>query len=314
MAITLIAKPFTFSPAYNELKYIYDSTNKNQLGFKYIFQVRQYGGAQIAEYRVLPLVTSGYGEQDLSKLLSNKVSYDLPSGTMYNAANSFYEYDVRIGEEYITGVNYTASLSNNGGNVKVTVTHSFVVGDQVRIVQADNGVANPQLEGLFVVTAITGTTDFTISALWSNVTSATADGTVTYADKRKTVTRDIEQELNKYVFNGALPWTQFNAYDLNTYLLDDANALFLTSFPTSGITITPTQEVWFNGFNNSVTGRVVFINSNGDVFNYAVNNTEITTQLCVASPSLNLTVISGTAPLIKSDTTYYEVYRVKPFF
>jgi hypothetical protein len=41
-----------------------------------------------------------------------------------------------------------------------------------------------------------------------------------------------------------------------------------------------------------------------------VNNTEITTQLCVASPNLNLTVITGTTPLIKSDTTYYEFYFI----
>jgi hypothetical protein len=311
MAMTLIAAPQDFTPAYNPCKFIFNSTNKNLEGFRYIFDVYESGTAnKIAEYRVLPTFGTGYGEVDLSKLLSSKVSIDfIPTNySEIDTPNTRYKYDVEVGEEYIVTYSYTSSLVDNGGNVKITPTtaHTFQVGDQVVVAAG----ANTLITGLWTVIAITGTTDFTISALWSNVTDATADGTVTYADKRKTVTRDIEQELNKYVFNGALPWAQFNAYDLNTYLLDDAGALFLTSFPTSGITITPTQEVWFNGFNNSVTGRIVFANSNGDTFNYAVNNTEITTQLCVASPNLTLTVTSGTAPLIKADTTYYEVYFI----
>jgi len=309
--MTLIAAPQDFTPAYNPCKFIFNSTNKNNEGFRYIFDVYESGTAnKIAEYRVLPTYGTGYGEVDLSKLLSSKVSIDFEP-TNYSeidTPNTRYKYDVQVGEEYIVTYSYTASLVDNGGNVKITPTaaHTFQVGDQVVV---DAGT-NLLITGLWTVLAITGTTDFTISALWSNVTDPTENGTVTYADKRKTVTRDIEDELNKYVFNGALPWAQFNQYDLNTYLLDDTYKLFLTSFPTSGINITPTQEVWFNGFNNGVTGRMVFRNSNGDSFYYDVNNTEITTQLCVASPNLNLTVISGSLPLIKDDTTYYDFYFI----
>jgi hypothetical protein len=147
--------------------------------------------------------------------------------------------------------------------------------------------------------------------LWSNVTDATENGSVTYADKRKTITRDIEEELNKWVFNGALPWKMFNTYDLNTYLLDDPFALFLTSCPIRGMVITPNQEIWFNGFNNSVTGRVVFRNSNGNVFYYDVTNTELTTQLQVAGPNLEFDSppIMG-YQLIEPDTTYYDFYFI----
>lgn len=310
MAITLIAKPFTFSPAYNELKYIYDSTNKNQLGFKYIFQVRQYGGSQIAEYRILPLVTSGYGEQDLSKLLSNKVSYDLPSGAMYNAANSFYEYDVRIGEEYITGVNYTASLSDNGGNVKITVTHSFVVGDQVRIVQADNGVANPQLEGLFVVTAITGTTDFTVSALWSEVTDATINGSVYYADNRKTQTLAVVTVTRAVVFNAAFSWIDWISYNETNFDCNAATDLLLTSIPQTGFYATPEQDLIVNVPNRSVsTGFMYFENSNGSVFKKAVSNANVITAVTVGVNNVGtLTTVSGTGGLVEADTTYYDFW------
>lgn len=311
MALTLIASPQDFTPAYNPCKFIYNSTNKNNEGFRYIFDIYEQGTTnKIAEYRVLPTYGTGYGEVDLSKLLSSKLSVDfIPTNySESDTPNTRYNYDVKIGEEYIVTYSYTANLQNNGGNVKITPTiaHTFAVGDQVVV---DAGI-NTLITGLWTVVAITGSTDFTISALWTNVTDATENGSVTYADKRKTITRDIEEELNKWVFNGALPWKMFNTYDLNNYILDDPFAYFLTSCPVRGMVITPNQEIWFNGFNNSVTGRMIFTNSNGDVLKYDVTNTELTTQLQVAGPSLDLTVLSGSLPLIKDDTTYYDVYFV----
>jgi hypothetical protein len=311
MAMTLIAAPQDFTPAYNPCKFIFNSTNKNNEGFRYIFDIYESGTInKIGEYRVLPTYGTGYGEVDLSKLLGAKVAPDFqPSNySEIDTPTSRYKYDVQVGEEYIVTYNYTTSLADNGGNVEITPTaaHTFLVGDQVVV---DAGT-NTLITGLWTVLAVTGTTDFTISAAWSNVVDPTENGTVTYADKRKTVTRDIIDELNKYVFNGALPWVQFPNYLLTDYLLDNTAALFLTSMSFQNMTIAPNQEVWFNGFNNGVTGRVVFNNSNGDSFYYDVMNTEITTQLCVASPNLNLTVITGTTPLIKSDTTYYEFYFI----
>jgi hypothetical protein len=311
MAMTLIAAPQEFTPAFNPCKFIFNSTNNNNEGFRYIFDIYIQGTAnKIAEYRVLPTYGTGFGEIDLSKLLSSKVAPDFQP-TNYSESDtpiSRFNYDVKVGEEYIVTYTYTASLVDNGGNVKITptVAHTFQVGDQVVM----NAGTNTLITGLWTVVAITGTTDFTISALWSNVTNPAADGTVTYADKRKTVIRDIESELNYWVFNGAVSWSKFNGYNLNQYLLDDTSALFLTSFPYRDMTITPNQELWFNGFNNAVTGRMVFNNSNGDSFYYDVTNTEITTQLCVASPFLDLTVLSGTLPLIKPSTTSYEVYFI----
>ena len=310
MAMTLIAQPQDFTPAYNPCKFIYNSTNKNNEGFRYIFDIYESGTSnKIAEYRVLPTYGTGYGEVDLSKLLSSKVGIDFFPSNVSEAdtPNTRYNYDVKIGEEYIVTYNYTANLTNNSGNVKITPTaaHTFQIGDQVVV---DAGT-NTLITGLWTVVAVTGSTDFTISALWTNVTDATANGSVTYADKRKTVTRDIEEELNKWVFNGALPWKMFNTYDLNTYLLDDPFAYFLTSCPERGMVITPNQEIWFNGFNAGVNGKMVFINSNGDVLKYDVTNTELTTQLKVAG-QMSLDVLSGSLPLIKDDTIYYDVYFI----
>ena len=310
MAISVIAAPQDFTPAYNPCKFIYNSTNKNIDGFRYIFDVYESGTVnKIAEYRVLPKFGDGYGEVDLSKLLSSKVSFDfIPFNlTEANTLKTRYNYDVKVGEEYIKTYLYTSNLTNNGGNVKITPTtaHTFVVGDQVVI---DAGV-NTLITGLWTVIAVTGTTDFTISALWSNVTDPTENGSVTYADKRKTVTRDIEEAINKWVFNGALPWTKFNQYNLYNYLLNNPSAMYLTSCPQEGMVITPFQDIWFNGFNAGTTGKMIFTNSNGDVFKYDVNNTDLTTQLKVAG-KMTLDEISGSLPLIKDDTTYYDVYFI----
>lgn len=310
MAMTLIAEPQEVTPAYNPCKFIYNSTNKNNEGFRYIFDIYESGTLnKIAEYRVLPTYGTGYGEVDLSKLLGSKVSMDFfPfNQSEQDTPNTRYNYDVKVGEEYIVTYNYTANLTNNSGNVRITPTsaHTFAVGDQVVV---DAGT-NTLITGLWTVIAITGSSNFTINALWSNVSDPTANGTVTYADKRKTVTRDIDEILDNWVFNGAIPWAKFNTYDFNNYVLDDFYKLFLTSCPQSGMVITPTQDIWFNGMNFGVSGKMIFTNSNGEVFKYDVTNTEITTQLKVAG-KMALDELSGSLPLIKDDTTYYDVYFI----
>ncbi len=242
--MTLIAEPQDFTPAYNPCKFIYNSTNKNNEGFRYIFDVYEQGTAnKVAEYRVLPTFGTGYGEVDLSKLLGAKVGPDFqPTNTSeIDTPESRFNYDVKVGEEYIVTFNYTANLTNNSGNVRITptVAHTFLVGDQV-VVNAGN---NTLISGLWTVISVTGTSDFTINASWSNVVDPTENGTVKYADNRKTIIRDIATTLNKWVFNGARSWVSFPNYLFTDYRLDNTNALFLTSMSYRKMTITPTQEI-----------------------------------------------------------------------
>jgi hypothetical protein len=317
MAITTIEEVDNFTPAYNPVKFKYDSTNKNESGFKYVFDVYESGTAnKIAEYRVLPQPTTGYGEIDLSKLLSTKVSYDFnPTNTTEaDPTNCYYKYDLKVGEEYIVTYSWTANLVNDGGNVNITptVAHTFQVGDQVSV---DGGVANPLITGLWTVIAINGTTDFTISALWTSVADATGNGSVTYADNRKTVTRDIVTESSKYVWNGALSFSAFKTYlDGNggDYLLSVATDSLLTTLPEDGFYSTLTQDLWINFGNNSVTtGYVYFANSGGNVFRKSVTTAKIMTQVAVGCNNFgSLTLVSGSGSLIESTTEWYEFYYV----
>lgn len=312
MAMTKIAEVYDFAPAYNPLMFIYNSTNKNKLGFKYIFQVYASGTAtKIGEYKVLPRFSDGYGQIDLSKLLQSKVTtdFDTTNLTLQDATNSYYNYDVKIGEEYIQGVAYSSSLTNNAGFVKITsATHTFVVGDQVSIKQADDGLANPLIEGLFVVKSVQSSTQFTISALWSNVNDASIDGNVYYADNRKTQTLAVITELDKYVFNGVRTWTDYTTYNQNQYLIDGTGTqLFVTDLPTTGFSITPTQNLWLNIANDFIDTDLYceILNSNGDQFITQIDIAKKMTQICIGVDTIP-TSYTGTLPIIQNDTTFIQ--------
>jgi hypothetical protein len=211
MSTTIIAQPQQLMPAYNPIKYIIDNTNKNEPGFRYIFTIYSATGSHIpanvvAQYKVLPEFGTGYGEQDISKLMQSLVTFD-ESGigsASYNVSESWYQYDVDLGFEYIDNIDYTASLQQSGGgDVEIHFNaHGFLLGDQVVIVQADGGVANPTVEGLHTV-LYADTNFFVINARWDTVGDDTINGNVTYADKRKTITLDDVLVTDKEVFNGA---------------------------------------------------------------------------------------------------------------
>ena len=314
MAMTIIAEPQDFTPAYNECKFITDSTNKNLDGFRYIFEVYESGTLnRIGYYKALPTYGTGYGEQDLSKLLSNMVSYDFNPTitTFYDATNSYYKYDIKIGEEYIFTLSYTASLSDDSGNVEITpsVGHPFVVGDQLNITQADLGVDNPGVEGLHTVIAVTGTTSFTINALWSEVTDPTENGTIKYADNRKDINLNEISTINKYVFNGAISWIDMPFYDQTDYTLDNTSALWLTDQPFT-FSCTLGQDLWLNLKDNGIqlNERVYFTNDDGDVFYKSISGSNYIKGIaCGPNNYGSLTLVTGTAPLVKQDTKWYTV-------
>ena len=309
MAQTLIASPQEFSPAYNQLKFIIDSTNKNKSGFKYIFQVFDGGTAnKVAEYKVIPRIDDGYGEQDLSKLIQAKVSWtlDTTSTATINAPESKYDYDVKIGEEYTAEYIYTANLTDNSGNVRISTTNTFVAGDQVIITQADGGVANPLLEGLHTVISATGST-VTVNVAFSSITSITIDGVVRYSDNRKIITENITVITNQRAFNGAVRHMDWMLYDENDYVMDGITKEFVTNQPQS-FHATLGQDMWFNGITRS-GDKFVYQNDGGDTFTKTISELNTFTQTGVGPNNFGtLTATIGTLPLIKANTKYYDVW------
>lgn len=319
MATTPKAIPQVMTPAYNPIKYIYDSTNKNLGGFKYIFDIYESGTTnKIAEYRVLPTYGTGYGEVDLSKLLQAKVSFDLypTNTTVYDAPNSHYQYDVKVGEEYLTTTSYTSPLTQYttapyAGRVQINVANTFTVGDQIVITQTGGGAANPNLEGLFSVLVATPTY-IVVNSLWSQIVNINKDGDITYADGRRTITRDIATKLNMYVFNGAIPWTQWPSYQYQEYYLTGPSDKFLTTLPAQEFYATLSQDLWMNAVYGASGGgphRIIFTNDGGDVLRKNVTASDHVTGNAVGPNNAGtLTVVSGTLPLIKPTTQWYEFY------
>jgi hypothetical protein len=189
-------------PAYNPIKYIIDNAYKNEPGFRYIFTVYPVTNATpIAQYKTLPVFGTGYGEQDISRLMQSLVTWKF---AVDQVNESWYQYDIRFGYEFIDNIDYTNALQDNAGNVRITFTaHGFVAGDQVLIAQTSTGpVDNPALEGLHTVLSATAN-QFTVNVLFSTLGDQFQNGNVSYADQRKTQVLDDVALSQLEVFNGA---------------------------------------------------------------------------------------------------------------
>jgi hypothetical protein len=282
---TIIAQPQQLMPAYNPIKYIIDNTNKNEPGFRYIFTIYSATGSHIpanvvAQYKVLPAFSTGYGEQDISKLMQSLVTYKNMydfGGVSGDSSESWYQYDVDLGFEYIDNIDYTASLQQSGaGDVEIHFNaHGFLLGDQVVIVQADGGVANPTVEGLHTV-LYADTNYFVINARWDTVGDDTINGNVTYADRRKTITLDDVLVTNKEVFNGAYNYyNNTNAQDITfpsaSYLANSANDLLMTTHIPQydhAVSFNSSSQFYYNlRVYAGVSYDVSFYDMNGNLLN-----------------------------------------------
>ena len=308
MAQTIIANPQKFTPAYNPIKYIVDSTNKNKTGFRYIYQI--YSGVDLlGTFKVLPTYSTGYGEIDLSKFLSSYVSWDFDPNTTLDIAapNSYKNYQVNVGEEYLYEITYTSALTNSGTITRVNVANIFQVGDQINITQADGGTANPLLEGLHTITAVSGTW-FEVNVLWSSITNANIDGVVNYADQQKVVTYDITTFTNCKVFNGAFTWVDFVTYDEDDYNVNGNTKLWLTNQPKTDFYCTLGQDLFLN-VKDRAGKKIYFQNDAGDIYSKSVVNNDTIVQVAVGCNNYGaLTPVTGVLPMLKDDTSYYDFW------
>ncbi len=207
-----------FHPVYNPLVYGFDSTNKNQIGFRYVIDIYLAGtSTKIFEARVAPRPGDGYGYIDLSKILANYLSYDidLTNTTSTAITNSYIKYDVKIGEEYQVAWTFTDTtfVAGNKTQLNGTTAPTYVAGDQI-IVNLTNPTYFPTVVGLQTVESVSGNNVIIDLAF---VSSPTNPGTVAYADGRKTITRDLLTYSNQVAFNGALSPKEWPNYVASTY-------------------------------------------------------------------------------------------------
>lgn len=321
MAVTNLSTALTdFNPGYNPIVYIFDSTNKNEEGFRYVVDIYAAGTAnKIYEGRVAPRPTDGYGYIDVSKIISNYLTYNLAFGSslLQNASNSYYAYDIKIGEEYIVEWEFDDSIFASGNITQLTqspgvTAHTFVVGDQIIVSQVTPSNF-PQLEGLHSVNTVIDNYNFTIDIPF--VSSPTNPGTVKYADNRKTITRDLLTYSTQVAFNGALSFGSWPSYDSALYKINDVdiNNKMLTNIPDNFYCKT-TQDLWidYSTFASNVPRSAWFQNDTGDILRKNITAASWYVSQFSAGPNNlgTLTVQSGTAPLIKPTTKYYDIWLV----
>jgi hypothetical protein len=172
------------------------------------------------------------------------------------------------------------------------------------------------MEGLFTV-VVANPAFIVVNVLWSTIVNPNKDGAITYADGRRTVTRDLHLDLNQYVFNGAIRWVDMPAYNWQDFMLNNVTDKLLTNQP-EGTTRLPyfnatlSQDVWLNAVANGSPGGadfMYFFNDSAEVFRKSVNAVDHVSGISVG-PNNHGTLIPvvGTLPLIKPTTQYYYVF------
>ena len=296
------------------------------LGAEYI-QKLTIEEEQLFEIRVAPRPEDGYGEAFISKLLAPLITrkFDPSNTSSQNAPENFLEYTLKVGEEYLFEWNYSdyefhsdpSSQYNGYVKLRQFVTtvqneHAFNVGDQINVTQNDGGALKPALTGLHTIVEIVDDWTIVIDMTFNVIGSgATVGGSITYADNRSIIFRGL-LTLTGVCYNGAFNFLDFRGYNQDEYKLSVQSTTnkLLTTVP-DGFRISEKADAWinYNADNVAFTRYVYFENSNGDIFRRNLGTDEtFVRQFYAGAIQPTLSVVSGSLPLVKDNTEFYEFW------
>ena len=252
MSISSVTEPQTLTPAYNDLFFMCESTNKNNDGFRYLADL-YIGGVNTHSFRIVP-TTNGYGKLNCSKLVSSYLSLQqLLDGSDYALGEdySYVEIYVKWGEEYYssdwsfndyssaTSSNWTnySDLSYNPDGLPKTMIYEtsgtapgYSTGDYIRVSQTS--VNRTELEGVFRVLDVEDVNAggirymVVLDLVWIG-TGTSSSGDVNYANNDKTENLNQLTSSTIYAFNGAESFELFKDWDFRDWDGGD----FLTNAP-----------------------------------------------------------------------------------
>jgi hypothetical protein len=317
--ITILTQPNQYHAAYNPVLYKLDSTNKNQLGFRYVVEIYNAGTSTLIHKQlVAPDPTdSGYATVDVSRIIQNRVDkhLTLTNPGIINPTDSYYRYDIKFGESFIATWPFTDYI-NSGGSIALTgsTNHPYVVGQQIRInttsVYTD---ARKNLNNIWTVTEVLSPTSFKINLDFIAIGSfsGATPGSTNNAQNNKTVALDLANLTNRYTYNASQSPVQFNTQtgSLQVNILAGSGRKFLTTQPET-FTVTLIDKVWFNALDpNNVGARLRFTNDDGDSYDLDTTPSFITKLVGVGPNNLAVLTPQGSAvlPLIKPNTQSYFV-------
>ncbi|MFN5250889.1 MAG: hypothetical protein ACK5DE_07555, partial [Bacteroidota bacterium] len=121
MAITVVETPTNNSSAHDDLWHVVESTNSQQVDFKYVFDLF-VDNVQLIRAKVYPNPSDNLGYFNVSNIISNEMKFDwfVPNGNfimkeLNDSGEIYLSYDYKIGED-VAGV---TTLNMESGTVKV---------------------------------------------------------------------------------------------------------------------------------------------------------------------------------------------------
>ena len=326
--ISKIGNPDIFSPSKNPLYWYFDSTNKNEEGFKYLIDVYSANTLTVLQqYSVWPRPDDKYCEIGFTGLKDycTKSINQILSG-FSTCPETHVKYDVKVGEEYVFYWDYddfyfanaVLSASSYGSNVVLssfTEDHLYVVGDVINVVQ-DSLTGQTNIDGVQVVVEVPNARCIVLGLLFTTSAGAIG-GTVTYSDLHKTQYSGLTSYTQYIAFNGSVTYKDFIDYDSNDYLISTATTgQFLTNAPSS-YPVRSENNIYLNFYSLSSQTQATFLfisTSDGGLYRIpqgsltANSNSIMTVNVGPSDYPSSIVAVSGTLPPIKSSTTYFDVY------
>lgn len=350
MAITKIGGPDTnINPVYNPLVYYFDSTNKAEDGFRYIIEVFEAGTTnKIFEKTIIPDFDDQKCTLNMNREMQDFISYDLDltelDGNNYRADNSYYRFDLDIGEEYVEVWNWLdfgfagnvnwPNFNNpqyNPNTLSRTMLYTTSSSNQppyqngdVIFVELNNGTQDrPSIQGVQKVLDVynaggTGGVYWTVvlDIPWVGNGTSTG-GSSKYADFRKSRFTNLLSLNNECVYNTVFKVDDFLDYDSTDYNMVMPSAgtdKFLTQIPNNyKVREDNTLFLQYMSFStsiNNIVRNIGFSNDNGDLsILSASTGTNVGVWGIDMSPTRTNwgTIQNGTLPIIKPNTEWYSI-------
>lgn len=308
MAITTVETPQALTPAYNPMYFSFDSTNKTQLGFRYLIEVVNDDTSEIlGTYKMKPIPNTLYGEVDVRKLIQSALSTEFDqTARFYRADGHQVNYKLNIDEEYFVNVAFSdylfaggsswlnfsdPSINPNGFSrtmLQHTIDSGFVAGDVINIVQTSGVNFRPELEGIHTVLDV-----FLDTGIWYTVldlpwigSGAASGGTASYSDGFKSVFTGITTATFT-AWKGAFSLLGFKDYNHDEYIADDFNKNLLTTLP-SEVRISRNKPTWLSAYTNTSSDIYIVFDVSGTLYRYQIAAIQDVIHFDVIPSDLNI--------------------------
>jgi len=316
MAISIIANPPSLNSVHNANKWLIDSTNKLNQGFRYIMRIEDVDTGTIIFQTnpIAPRPVDGYGEFDVSAVLksvmnSNIVPSTLISTGSYTSSTFKLRYRLVFGESYIQNWPYddtvfvgdTQCLQSPG-----VTPHPFNVGDAINIIPT-NPTIFPQLRGLYNVIAVS-TYGVTVNEPFQS--TPLNPGVITFADNRKTNFDNLLTSSTFTLYNCTIPvfnWPTYNFSTSNVLTTSTPAIRFLFTNFQDEFYINSTQDLFWP-FEYTGQVKLYYQRNDGATFTKTVNATANAKQIRYANVALKSGYTTGTGSLFNSTIKYYDFW------